>query len=57
MTREEAIKKLKELDSADQEASHWAADEILLCLLEAIGYEDVSAAYRQARNDVGFWYA
>ena len=46
MTREEAIKKLQELqESEDTEWAHGEADEILCDLLNTLGFEDVVKEY------------
>lgn len=54
MTREEALKKLKESqDNGDIEWAHGDADDVLCELLESLGYEDVVAEYKR----VDKWYA
>ena len=57
MTREEAIKKLKELGIGDREISHIDADYIIRKFLESEGYKDVADAYVEADNRIGFLYA
>lgn len=56
MTREEAVKELKQLEERpgrDIEGDHVRADEILVALLIDLGYDDVVAAWEK----VGKWYA
>ena len=58
MSEKEAIKRLKEAGSSfDNEAAHATADRILLEFLEANGHEKVAKAFREARDEAGFWYA
>lgn len=54
MTREEAIKELKELfKNCDTEGDHVDADNVLCRLLIQLGYDDVVEAY----NKIHKWYA
>lgn len=54
MTREEAIKKLKELQMyLDTEAAHDGADTVICELLESLGFADVVDEYAK----VDKWYA
>jgi hypothetical protein len=48
MTREKALETLKEVAPLhDREAAHAIADLVLCELLEALGYQDVVAAYSE----------
>lgn len=54
MTREMAIKLLKRCQGdGDKEESHIIADQVLLDLLETLGYKDVVEEFEK----VGKWYA
>lgn len=54
VTKEEAIKELKELQTMrDPESSHMRADGILCELLEELGYADVVREY----ECIDMWYA
>jgi hypothetical protein len=54
MTREEAIAKLKALqESVDFEVAHREADDILVALLNSLGYADVTIEW----DAIGKWYA
>ena len=53
MTREEALKLLKEADSYDPERAHQEADDVLCELLKSLGYEDVVKAW----DEVSKWYS
>ena len=54
MTKEEAIKRLKEQqDNEDYESAHAIADDTLCDFLTALGYADVVAEY----EEVGKWYS
>ena len=54
MDKEEAIRELiKAQHNEDIEAAHWDADQVLLSLLESLGFKDVVSAY----NRVSKWYA
>jgi hypothetical protein len=55
MTREEAIKRLRELQAptTDQEIGHSEADKVLCRLLDALGFADVVAEW----DKVAKWYA
>jgi hypothetical protein len=54
MTREEAIARLKELQTGgDIEAEHSDADEVICMLLVSLGYQDVVDEW----NKVEKWYA
>jgi len=54
MTREEAIKKLKEAqENEDLESAHMVADDILCGFLESLGYEDIVAEWVLVEK----WYA
>ena len=54
MTREEAINKLKILQSlGDEEIAHCNADDVICDLLKALGYEDVVKEY----DEIDKWYA
>jgi hypothetical protein len=54
MTREEAISKLKGLQSSgDTESAHGDADQILCDLLSALGYQDVVEQWEK----IDKWYA
>lgn len=54
MTREEAIDRLKqEQANLDVEAAHSNADDVLLDLLKALGYEDVVDEWEKVEK----WYA
>jgi len=57
MTKEEAVRKLKNLPKGDNEIAHSTADDILLEFLEAEGFKVVAEAFRQADKDITFWYA
>lgn len=61
MTKEEAIKALEAFPESqngnDTEDDHWSADDILLRRLEALGEQEVSDAFRAARQRVGFYYS
>lgn len=50
MTRDEALKRLRELQGSDPESGHYEADQILLSL---IGDVEIENAYRA----IGKWYA
>jgi len=56
MTREEAIKELKETQEGnyDVEGAHGYADGVLCDLLTSLGYEDVVKAYNAVQPK---WYA
>ncbi|EGO4532899.1 hypothetical protein ITZ04_000791 [Escherichia coli] len=54
MTREEAIEKLKELQTwRDSEVAHEDADTVICELLESLGFADVVDEYAK----VDKWYA
>ena len=54
MTREEAIKILeREQGNPDVEQAHSIADNVLIDLLDSLGYDDVIDVYEK----VGKWYA
>ena len=54
MTKEDAVKQLKELQGiGDTESSHIMADEVLCQLLTSLGFEDVVSEY----NKIDMWYA
>lgn len=54
MNREQAIAELKKLqESGDIEAAHCEADGVLCKLLEALGYQDVTAEWAK----IDKWYA
>lgn len=54
MTREQAVARLKELQTGgDVEAEHSNADEVLCQLLNSLGYQDVVNEW----NKVDKWYA
>ena len=60
MTKKEAIEKLKGIQLEgrhDREASHSEAEGVLLDLLKSQGFDDVSKAFIDCRDEVGFWYA
>ena len=56
MTREEAIKELKETQESncDPEGAHGYADSVLCSLLTSLGYEDVIEAWDAVQPK---WYA
>lgn len=58
MTAAEAVKRLDDLESGDNEAAHADADYILCEVLKAAGpeYAAVADAYKAARDRIGFWY-
>lgn len=56
MTAEEAVSQLKNL-SRDPEEAHGKAEDILLEFLSSQGFGEVSMAFSQARDSIGFWYA
>lgn len=52
--RKAAIARLKECqENGDTEDAHWAADGVLIGLLQSLGYDDVVAEWRK----VDKWYA
>jgi hypothetical protein len=51
------IDQLDALTDADPESAHSIADVQLLTLLSLLGCDDVVAAYKNAVERVGFWYA
>ena len=53
MTEQEAIDILDGLTDGDQEQAHGVADDVLCAMVS----EDVAAAFKRARQRVGFWYA
>lgn len=54
MTKEEALRKLKELHlGTSVEKDHQKADEILCALLTELGYKSVVLAWRKVHK----WYA
>lgn len=54
MTREEAIEKLRALQTShDPESDHSEADKVICDLLTSLGYEDVVCEY----DHVDKWYA
>jgi hypothetical protein len=57
MTKEEAIKLLRSLQTDDPEDAHWEADGILLNLLSDVGFEDVVDEFLKVRDTIGFWYS
>ena len=60
MTHDEAVRKLTammDLMGRDPEKAHSEADAILLKYLEHNDAIEIAAAYRAARDAVGFWYA
>lgn len=59
MNKEETIAALNALKEGpdDAEGLHVEADDILLSYLMANGAPEVAAAYREARERIGFWYA
>ena len=54
MTKDEAIKRLKEIqENEDQEQAHVDADGVLCELLQTLGFGDVVEEY----NHIAKWYA
>jgi hypothetical protein len=53
MTREEAIKKLNEINKEYRELAHIEADEILCQFLVSLGYQDVVDTW----DEIPKWYA
>jgi hypothetical protein len=54
MTKEEAIEKLKDIETWDDtEAAHCCADDVLCELLISLGYEDVVYQW----GEIDKWYA
>jgi len=54
MTRENAIAKLKNMQTEDDpEADHLDADRVLCSLLKTLGYQDVVAEWEKVKK----WYA
>ena len=59
MTAAQAVARLNNLVSGDNEAAHADADDILCIVLRAAGpeYAAVADAYKAANDRIGFWYA
>jgi hypothetical protein len=57
MTHEDVLQALETMQAGDNEAVHYAADDLLLNFLRSEGYNDIAEAYERARDRVGFWYA
>lgn len=71
MTKEEAVERMQAIDAKylkedRKDEMHEAADQVLVDLLESLGYGDVTTIYRKLRGDsedeeeariYGFWYA
>lgn len=56
LTEEEALIALDELPMDDPEAAHLTAEQILCALLRFEGYDDIAAAFVEARNRCGWYY-
>lgn len=57
MTKEEAVKKLNEIEAGDSERAHGMADAILLDFLAENGFKEISDAWDSACDRVEFWYS
>lgn len=51
----EKIKKLEEIKKIDNEPYHGACDDLLIELLEKLGYKELVKLYKEAQKF--FWYA
>jgi len=51
------IAKLTQLGDEVPEDAHIAADDMILEFIEKQGFSKISAAYRELREKVGFYYA
>ena len=56
MEMKEALEKMNNL-TQDEEIAHSEAEDILLQYLRDLGHGELSDAFEQAIDEIGFWYA